>query len=65
MLLPLKLYLLPERDTASAPPANPPAWELGGGRSITDQLETLAALRSTGALTQDEFDMAKALVLAG
>ena len=64
-LLPLALYLLPELGVAAAPTAPPLPADAGAGRSITDQLEALATLRASGALTQDEFDRAKALVLAG
>jgi hypothetical protein len=65
VLLPLRMYLLPERDS-NAPPttAKPAAPEATAGRMIIDQLEALAALRASGALTQGEFERAKALVLA-
>jgi hypothetical protein len=43
----------------------PPTAPTGGGHNeVVDQLERLAALRSTGAITDDEFDTMKARLLA-
>ncbi len=51
----------PERDTVVAPPPPPAA----AGRDVTGELEQLAALHASGALTDAEFAAAKRDVLGG
>lgn len=45
------------------PPPQAPPPDAGGGASQADQLEQLAALHSSGALTDEEFAKAKAGIL--
>jgi len=47
-----------------APPA-PPAAPAGGGSNVLEQLTKLGELKAAGVLTEEEFAMQKARILAG
>ena len=47
-----------------APPA-PPAAPAGGGSDVLEQLTKLGELKAAGVLTEEEFAMQKARILAG
>jgi hypothetical protein len=49
---------------AMAPPAAPPAPAASGGTDVVAELTKLKGLLDAGVLTQDEFETAKAKVLA-
>jgi hypothetical protein len=48
----------------AAPPPPPPPTASSGGTDLASQLTDLARLRDTGVLSAEEFDAAKARVLA-
>ena len=52
----------PPQEAAPAAPAAPPAGQ--GSGSTIDQLKELAALKSEGILTEEEFAQQKAKILA-
>ncbi len=57
--------LAAQQAQAAAVAAQPPAPAAGGGTDMIAQLEKLAALKSQGILTEEEFAAQKAKVLAG
>ena len=57
-----------QAQAAPAPPAAAPAAAApaaGGGGSIVDQLKQLSDLKASGALSDQEFEAAKAKLLGG
>jgi hypothetical protein len=50
---------------AAPPPAAAPAAPGGGGGSIVDQLKELTDMKASGALSDQEFEAAKARLLGG
>lgn len=58
---------LEQLETQQAPPPPPPApapAAPAGGTDVVSRLQELAELKNSGALTQEEFDAAKAKLLA-
>jgi len=50
---------------AAAPPPAAPAAPAAGGGSLVDQLKQLTDMKSSGALSDQEFEAAKAQLLGG
>ena len=59
-----RIQELEAQQAYAAPPA-PAAAAAPAGNSLVDQLTQLAGLRDAGVLTADEFEAAKAKLLAG
>ena len=60
-----RIQELEAQQAYAAPPPPAPAAAAPGGSSLVDQLTQLAQLRDAGVLTPDEFESAKAKLLAG
>jgi hypothetical protein len=57
-------YRADQAAAAQAPPPPPPPPAASGGTDLVSQLTDLARLRDSGVLSADEFDAAKARLLA-
>jgi hypothetical protein len=67
-----RISALEQQQAQAAPPPAPPAAApaaaapaAGGGGSIVDQLKQLSDLKASGALSDQEFEAAKAKLLGG